>query len=114
MIHPREKDWHAQGMRLMSTRATVRVKSAETGRAGRPEKQQLESTAKILEGLGFDVLRVGRFGVSIEGSDERFAEVFGVQVPPSKSLVASVNPQQKELADLVDLLEVAPEAKQFG
>jgi hypothetical protein len=98
----------------MSTRATVRVKSPDTGEAGRPEKQQLESTAKILKGLGFDVLRVGRFGVSIEGSDERFAEVFGVQIPSSKSVVASVHPKQKELADLVDLLEVVPEPKQFA
>lgn len=98
----------------MSTRATVRVKSADSQGTGRPEKQQLESTAKVLAGLGFEVLRVGRFGVSIEGTADRFAEIFGVQIPSAKSFVSVVHPQLQELADLVDLLEITSEPEKFA
>jgi hypothetical protein len=97
----------------MSIRATVRVKNTES-QSQRPEKQAVESAAKMLKELGFDVLRVGRFGVSIEGADERFSDVFGVQVEPANGLVSKVNPKQRKLADLVDLVEVAPEPKKFA
>ena len=51
----------------MQVAATVRVRSSEEG--ARPHKSKLAEAAKLLEQSGFEVTRVGRFGVSVKGDD---------------------------------------------
>jgi hypothetical protein len=98
----------------MATRATVRVTPEDESDSGRPAKDRLQSAARILEGLGFGVVRVGRFGVSIEGDEHRYHEVFGVAVPGKKEgLVTPVRPTDEKLAGLVDSLEITPEPTYF-
>jgi hypothetical protein len=98
----------------MSTRATVRV-TPEDETGGRPAADRLQSAARILEGLGFGVVHVGRFGVSIEGDDDRYHKVFGVQLPrKNESLVTPVRPTDEKLAALVDSLEITPEPEYYS
>jgi len=97
----------------MITRATVHVTPDGESRGGRPAKDRLQSAARILEGLGFGVVHVGRFGVSIEGDEDRYHEVFGVVPPKNEALVTSVQPSDEKLAGLVDSLEIRPEPTYF-
>ena len=64
--------------------------------------------------LGFDVVRVGRFGVSVNADDKRFETVFGVQVPQGTGLVHELHDPPESLRGLVDLLEVVPEPHYFA
>ena len=90
----------------MEVAATVRVKSDVSG--DKPEQAKLERTADVLQSLGFQVLKIGRFGVSIRGEETDFSKVLGVEASPNKALSAEVNPTRPELKELIDLVEVTP------
>lgn len=96
----------------MDARATVRVRSRTA--AERPSVGSVEAAAKLLSELGFGIVRIGRFGISIEGAPETFQSALGVEVRSGKALVAPVRPKSAELANLVDLIEVTPEPSHFG
>jgi hypothetical protein len=96
----------------MATRATVRVTSEDKS-SGRPAKDRLQSAARILEGLGFGVVHVGRFGISIEGDENRYHQVFGVLPGKNEALVTPVRPTDEKLAALVDSLEIRPEPEYY-
>jgi hypothetical protein len=94
-------------------RATVHVTSEDES-SPRPAKDRVRSAATILEGLGFGVVHVGRFGVSIEGEEDRYRQVFGVAIPrQDEGLVTPVHPTDKQLARLVDSLEITPAPTYF-
>jgi hypothetical protein len=61
-----------------------------------------------LSGLGFEVLRIGRAGISIAGEPKCFAKVFGVYPKPGEAVTLNVHPRDAELEDLIDYLEIAP------
>jgi hypothetical protein len=94
-----------------SVRASVRVVGVS---AGQPSAERARIAGKQLSRLGFEVLRVGRRGISIEGEPTQFEAVFGVHPEPGKALTVEVHPRDAELEDLVDYLEVAPEPVSFG
>jgi hypothetical protein len=88
--------------------ATVRVRSPATGQTGKPGPEALRHVAKTLTDLGFHVLRVGRFGVSIEGHPGKFARILGVDVVRDRALVAPIKPNDPKLKGFVDLIEATP------
>lgn len=73
----------------------------------RPDRATLERAAKLLEQLGFEVRRIGRFGISLAADISVFEREFGVTLQPGKSLVAAVTPRSGPLAKLVDQVEIA-------
>ena len=50
--------------------ATVRVRSATDTAGERPDPARMERAAALLQESGFEVLRIGRFGVNIKGDDQ--------------------------------------------
>jgi hypothetical protein len=73
----------------------------------------LAAVAEALQGCGFEILRVGRFGVTVEAEPEQFLKVFGVQVKPGEATALEVKPTIDPLAGLVDLVEITPTAELF-
>jgi hypothetical protein len=92
----------------LSTVATVRVRPNEGPAPARPSREALDEAAKLLAERGFKIIRVGRFGVSIAGEAATFSRELGVDVSEDRPLVESAKPRYEPLADLIDLVEVAP------
>jgi hypothetical protein len=67
----------------------------------------MERTAELLQEGGFEVLRVGRFGVNVQGDEQAFQRELGVNVQGAESLVETPRPHHEELSKLIDLVEVA-------
>ncbi len=89
-------------------KATVRVRA--NSESERPDRNRLESAARELATEGFDVLRVGRFGVSVSGDRERFLQSLGVDL---QSTVAEAHPSRAALRELVDLVQLDSEPEYF-
>ena len=94
----------------MQVSATVRVK-AESGE--KPGRGRLEEVAKRLQASGFTVLRIGRFGVSVQGEQSTFARVLGVEAAPNRALNAKATAAEPALDDLIDGVEVASEPQLY-
>jgi len=88
-------------------RASIGVPSPASG--GKPDPERVRRAAEELARLGFEILRTGRRGVSVQAEPERFVETFGVRPEPGQALVLKLHPDRAELAELVESLEVAPE-----
>jgi hypothetical protein len=94
----------------MQVSATVRVKP-DAGE--KPDQRKLEQAAELLQKAGLDVVRVGRFGVSIKGEHTDVSRVLGVEAVPGKPLSAPAEPAEGELRKLVDHVEMLPPPKLF-
>jgi hypothetical protein len=97
--------------------ATVRVRTATDGKGDRPEKADMERAADLLRERGFEVLRVGRFGVNIQGDDGAFQRELGVDVAKSAQtggLVETPRAAHKELSSLIDSVEIAGPPTNFA
>jgi hypothetical protein len=90
--------------------ATVRVRPSAEGQ-DKPDRVRLEEAARLLEQFGFDVLRIGRFGIGVRGDHRDFLRVLGVNAEPNKPLSAAIEPSDRRLRDLVDLVEVTTNPK---
>lgn len=88
----------------MKVTATITVKPAS---GEKPARGKLEEAARLLEQCGFDILRIGRRGVSVEGEPSCFSRVLGVDAQPNKALAATARPDRPELCELLDQVEVA-------
>ena len=95
----------------MKLTATLRVR-ADTAN-GRPTRGRVETAAGCLRKRGFDVLHLGRFGVTVRALPETFASEFHVDLVRDRAFVADVKPRTAMLAELVDAIEVAPPAESF-
>jgi hypothetical protein len=93
----------------MRVAASVSVKPG----GEKPARETLEEAARLLSAAGFEVLRIGRFAVSVKGEPADFARVLGVAVEPDKSLSAPAKPAQAELRALVDKVEIASAPKAY-
>jgi hypothetical protein len=98
----------------MVAKATIRVRTSGDVAGQRPGRAQLERAAKLLQESGFEVLRVGRFGVNVQGDEQAFKRELGVSVQGTKNLVEAPTPHHQELAQLIDLVEVADRPLNFG
>jgi hypothetical protein len=96
----------------MQVSATVRVRPGPADRE-QPSRARLQEAARLLQQAGFDVLRIGRFGVSIRGEHRDFSRVLGVDAAPNVALSAPVEAQNPQLRDLVDLVEVTSTPKSY-
>jgi hypothetical protein len=97
----------------MAIRATVRVRNRGDVVGERPSADALERVADALKRGGLSVLRVGRFGVSVEGEAEDFARTLGVALEPNRSRTVQANPREDELSDLVGSVEVTGTPERF-
>jgi hypothetical protein len=96
----------------MQVSATVRVTSDQTSEQ-KPNAGRLKRAAELLKKAGFDILRIGRFGVSVRGEEAAFRDVLGVIPKANKALIAPSARRVSELRELVDLVEVAPPAQLY-
>src|ERR1700674_2624782 len=96
----------------MQVSATVRVRPGSADQ-GEPSRGRLEEAALLLRQSGFEVLRIGRIGVSIRGGQHDFSRVLGVDATANKALAAPVDAPNAQLRDLVDLVEVVSEPKLY-
>ena len=95
----------------MDVSATVRVTTSPS--EGKPDRSRLERTAEILKESGFDVLKIGRFGVSIRADASAFRNVLGVLATADTALCTATEPKNSELRDLIDLVEVTPRPRLY-
>jgi hypothetical protein len=54
----------------------------------------MERAAALLQESGFEVLRIGRFGVNIRGDDQAFQRELRVDVSKSGNLVEAPRPRR--------------------
>jgi hypothetical protein len=94
--------------------ATVRVRPEADAEGGRPDQAKMERAADLLKQRGFEVLRIGRFGVNIKGDDQAFQRELGVDVSNAKSVVETPRPAHQELSQLIDLVEVTGKPTNFA
>ena len=94
--------------------ATVRVRAGADAADGRPDQAKMERAADLLKQSGFEVLRIGRFGVNIKGDPSAFQRELGVDVSSAKSLVEAPKPSHHELSQLIDLVEIADKPTNFA
>lgn len=93
--------------------ATVTVR-ADAPSSVRPSRARVEEAAAYLRGRGFDVLHIGRFGVSVRGRIPLFERELGVRLVPPKTVFAAVQAREPNLARLLDRVEFAPPAENFS
>ncbi len=94
--------------------ATVRVRATSESAGARPDQASMERAAELLKEGGFEVLRIGRFGVNIRGDDHVFRRELGINVARGGSLVEAPRPSDKELSQLIDLVEITGPPTNFG
>ena len=68
----------------------------------------MRSLAQALEKLGFVVLHLGLFGVTVRGEPDVFERALGIRAIPDRGLVARVVRSAEALRGLVDLVEIRP------
>jgi hypothetical protein len=96
----------------MDVTATVKVKPAD-GSADKPGRERVERAAALMKRSGFAIQRLGRFGVSIVGTDADFSRVLGVDATPGKALAAAVKTDKPELDDLLGHVEIVPKPELY-
>ncbi len=97
----------------MTAVATIRVKALEEGAGSAPERALVEAAANLLRSHGFDVRRMGRFGVSVAGDEDTFRRELGVSVTPGQAQSVEPTVRDARLAELIDLVEVVSTPTSF-
>ena len=93
--------------------ATIRVRAASDAAGARPDRPTMERAAELLKNRGFQVLRIGRFGVNVQADEQAFQRELGVRVQGTQPLVEAPKPQHQELSQLIDLVEVTGKPTNF-
>lgn len=91
----------------MLAKATIRVRPSTDDKGQRPEQAQMERAAELLKKSGFEVLRIGRFGLNVQGDEHVFQRELGVDIQGAGSFVKVPSTHHAELSQLIDLVEVA-------
>ena len=91
----------------MIATATIRVRPPANVSGQRPARERMERAAELLRQSGFEVLRIGRFGVNVKGDETAFQRELGVDLGQAASIVEAPRPHLKELSQLIDLVEIA-------
>jgi hypothetical protein len=94
----------------MRVAATISVKTCG---GDRPDRKKLEEAAKLLAQNGFDIVRIGRIGVSVNAEQRNFSQVLGVDARPDTAMATQAKPSQPELRELIGQVEVAPKAQLY-
>lgn len=98
---------------MPALRANIRVIPSDPDQK-RPDVARVQQAADRLSSLGFTVLRLGRFGVSVEAPEGQFKSVLGFSDPPPQGCSRRVMATDASLAALVDEVEVAPLPQLLG
>lgn len=93
----------------MEMTATLKVRP-ESADDSKPSRSRVEEAAEQLRAQGFEVLHVGRFGVSVRAARPIYKSILGVQLDTGKPLVSQVKASEPKLATLVESIEYAPAA----
>jgi hypothetical protein len=113
MRHALSREARVLELRELGTIATVRVKPQAGVADTRPTRDLLARAAKMLEQRGFEILRIGRFGVSIVGEPSTFSRELGVEVIKGGAALNMPKPRYRPLAQLIDLVEVTTPPTHF-
>ena len=89
----------------MSIRATLIMLSSKPGLPASREQSNL--LTQRLRQLGFTVLSVGRFGVSVEADEALFEAMLGVPAPSHRGISLELHQPDARLAGLVSKVCVA-------
>ena len=89
----------------MSIRATLIMLSSKPGHPAPREQSNL--LTQRLRQLGFTVLSVGRFGISVEADEALFEAMLGVPAPSRRGLSLDLHQPDERLAGLVSKVCVA-------
>ena len=88
--------------------ATVHVMASSGDDKQRPEPARVQRAADSLRGLGFHVIRAGRFGVSVQGDRQRFEEELGITLGQAAGSGIVVSPRDQALTGLIDYVDILP------
>lgn len=99
----------------MTIKATVRVRPRKPVEPTmlRPDPEDLQEAARLLSACGFQVRRVGRFGVSVEADADVFLRTLGVDLRLASDRVKVPRPASPDLDRLIDLVESSPDPEIF-
>ena len=64
--------------------------------------------------LGFTVLAIGRFGISVEVEADDFQRALGLEVPNRRGLTLDIESPDSQLANLVSKVNLAPALEYYG
>ncbi|PIM54301.1 hypothetical protein CS062_05180 [Roseateles chitinivorans] len=71
----------------------------------------MQQAADVLRDLGFDIVRTGRFAVSVRGQPQQFEAVLGVPAADLLGVSGPLTPRVPDLMGLVDYIEVLPPSR---
>ena len=83
----------------MDVSATISVKPAD---GEKPDRTKLEEAARLLKESGFEVTRIGRYGVSVPGEQTTSPACSALTRRPTRRWRCQAKPAQRELDDLID------------
>ena len=66
--------------------------------ARNPTAPSWRKPPRLLKESGFEVTRIGRYGVSVTGKQDDFSRVLGVQAAPDTAMATSAKPAQRNSA----------------
>lgn len=72
----------------------------------KPAPEKVLAAADRLDALGFTVVRVGRFGVSVTAPEEQFLDVLGCKPLSQNAPSMPISPNDPQLKRLVDAVEM--------
>lgn len=72
----------------------------------KPAPEKVLAAADRLDKLGFTVVRVGRFGVSVTAPEEQFVDVLGCKPLSQDTPSMAISPSDPQLKGLVDAVEM--------
>lgn len=90
--------------------ATVHVLAASGDADERPEASRVQLAADSLREMGFNVLRAGRFGVSVQADAQRFEAELGITPDVAAASGVTATPRDPTLKNLIDYVDVLPPA----
>jgi len=95
-------------------RATVHVTASSGDSNHRPEPARVQRAADSLRGLGFEVVRAGRYGVSVKADRQRFEVELGIAPGHAEGAGVAISPRDNALTGLIDYVDILPPASLAG
>lgn len=98
----------------MSVVATVKVRAASGNPLDLPGQERLETVARALSRSGFKVVNSGWFDVTFVADEQQLQHFFRVRLPLDAPFTSAVVPENRELAELVESLDVPSHSSSYA
>jgi hypothetical protein len=98
----------------MSVIATVKVRAESGNPMDLPGKERLAAVARVLTSSGFQVVNSGWFDVTFVAEEQHLQRFFRVRLPSDAPFTSPVAPENKELAELVESLDVPSHSTSYA